>query len=54
MEKGSPFHWENPKARKVMSTDAGYLCAEMIKEFLEYYDLDYTLSIYMPEVNLNQ
>ena len=30
------------------------ICAELVKEFLEFYKLDYTLSIYMPEVNLNQ
>lgn len=29
------------------------MCAELIRDFLEYYKLDYTLSIYMPEVNLN-
>ena len=54
VEKGSAFHWENPKARRVLSSQAGYLCAELIKEFLEFYELDYSLSIYMPEVNLSQ
>ena len=29
------------------------LCAELIRDFFEFYKLDYTLSIYMPEVNLN-
>lgn len=54
IEKGqSNFHWENPQARKVMSTATGVICAELIKEFLEFYKLDYTLAIFMPEVNLN-
>ena len=55
MEKGqgSGFHWENPQARKVLSTASGVICAELVKEFLEFYKLDYSLSIYMPEVNLN-
>ncbi len=30
------------------------ICAELVKDFLEFYKLDYTLSIYMPEVNLTQ
>jgi len=54
VEKGSGFHWENPLARKVVNTTTGLLCAELVRDFLEFYKLDYTLSIYMPEVNLNQ
>lgn len=37
-----------------MQTATGVLCAELVKDFLEFYKLDYTLAIYMPEVNLNQ
>ena len=51
--QGSGFHWENPQARRVLSTASGVMCAELVKEFLEFYKLDYSLSIYMPEVNLN-
>lgn len=55
IEKGkSNFHWDNPNAKKVMQTASGVICAELVKDFLEHYKLDYTLSIYMPEVNLNQ
>lgn len=54
VEKGqSSFHWENPNARKVMQTASGVICAELVREFLEFYRLDYTLQIYLPEVNLN-
>ena len=28
------------------------LCAELIRDFLEFYRLDYTSQIYLPEVNL--
>ena len=53
VEKGqSSFHWENPAAKKVMQTASGVVCAELIREFLEFYRLDYTLQIYVPEVNL--
>lgn len=55
IEKGhSGFHWENPNAKKVLSTATGVLCAELIRDFLEFYKLDYTLAIFMPEVNLSQ
>ena len=55
IEKGqSSFHWENPNARKVLQSATGVLCAELVKDFLEFYKLDYTLAIYLPEVNLNQ
>jgi FGFR1 oncogene partner len=50
----SGFHWENPSAKKVLQTASGLICAELVRDFLEFYKLDYTLSIYMPEVNLTQ
>lgn len=53
-KKQSSFHWENPMAKKILSTASGVICAELIKDFLECYKLDYTISVYMPEVNLNQ
>jgi len=37
-----------------MQTATGVLCAELVKDFLEFYKLDYTLAIFLPEVNLNQ
>ncbi len=37
-----------------MQTASGVLCAELIREFLEFYRLDYSLQIYLPEVNLAQ
>jgi hypothetical protein len=37
----------------VLTSATGVLCAELIKDFLEFYKLDYTLAIFMPEVNLN-
>ncbi len=49
---GSGFHWENPMARKIMQQASGLICTELIKDFLEFYKLDYSLSIFMPEVNL--
>lgn len=55
IEKGqSSFHWDNPNAKKAIQTASGLLCAELVKDYLEFYKLDYSLSIFMPEVNLNQ
>jgi len=51
--QGSGFHWENPSARKVLATTTGIICAELVKEFLEFYKLDYSLAIFTPEVNLS-
>ena len=54
VEKGqSSFHWENPQAKKIMQSASGVVCAELIREFLEFYRLDYSRQIYLPEVNLN-
>lgn len=50
--QGSGFHWENPQAKKILSNASSLICAELVRDFLEFYKLDYTLSIFMPEVNL--
>jgi len=51
-QKRSSFHWENPKAKALRESTSGTLMAELIKEFLKFYKLDYTLAIYEPETNL--
>lgn len=40
----SALHWENPKARNCLSTSPKYsvLLAELIREFLDFYRLDYS------------
>ena len=55
IEKGqSSFHWDNPHAKKILQTASGVLCAELIRDFLEFYKLDYSLSIFLPESGLKQ
>ena len=51
-QKRSSFHWENPKAKALRESQQGSLMAELIREFLKFYRLDYTLAIYEPETNL--
>lgn len=48
------MHWENPLAQKVLATTESALAADLIREYLEFYRLDYTLSIMIPEANLKQ
>ena len=50
----SALHWENQKAREVLKTSGAtsLLLAELIREYLEFYSLDYTKQIFMPESSL--
>lgn len=48
------MHWENPLAQKVLETTESALAADLIREYLEFYRLDYTLSILIPEANMKQ
>jgi len=38
------LHWENPRAREVLRTSGAtsILLAELIREYLEFYKLDYS------------
>ena len=47
----SQFHWENPHAQKVTKGNEK-LVAELFREYLEFYKMDYTLNIFGPEANL--
>ncbi len=49
----SALHWENKKAKEVLQAQHGQLLAELIREYLEFYKLDYTKQIFMPESNLD-
>ena len=49
----SALHWENANARAVCGSPNSLLLAELIREFLDFYKLDYSKQIFMPETNLN-
>lgn len=49
----SALHWENKKARACLETQNHLLVAELIREYLEFYSLDYSKQIFLPETNLN-
>ena len=54
MRGKSALHWENAKARECLDekNKNALLLAELIREYLDFYKLDYTKQIYMPESNL--
>mmetsp|Transcript_6454 Transcript_6454/g.10027 ORF Transcript_6454/g.10027 Transcript_6454/m.10027 type:complete len:440 (-) Transcript_6454:797-2116(-) len=51
-EKVSGVYLENPLVQKLLSSHEGRVAVDLIREFLEFYELDYTLSVLVPEANL--
>ncbi len=47
------FQWQNPAAAKVHEDADTKLVALLVKDFLEHYKMDYTLSVYLPEIALS-
>lgn len=47
------FQWQNPAAAKVHEDQDTKLVALLVKDFLEHYKMDYTLSVYLPEIALS-
>jgi len=43
------FQWQNPTAQKIHENEESKLVAQLIKEYLEFYRMEYTLSTYLPE-----
>ena len=46
---GCGLKWENPLLYKILETKIGLLLSEVIREFMEYFRMDYSLSIFIPE-----
>ena len=40
--------------KKVVSNDDGMLCAEIIREFLEFYEMKHSLHVFVPEMSLSE
>ena len=51
-KQAAGFQWQNPAAQKVHESEDSRLVAHMIKEYLDFYRMDYTLSVYTPEAAL--
>jgi len=50
---GCGLKWENPNLYKIKETTIGGLTAEMIREYLEYFKMDYSLSVFIPECSIS-
>ena len=51
-KQAAGFQWQNPAAQKVHESEESKLFAQLIKDYLEFYRMDYTLSVYTPEIAL--
>lgn len=51
-KQAAGFQWQNPAAAKVHESEEAKLISLMIKEYLDFYRMEYTLSVYMPEAAL--
>lgn len=49
---GCGLKWENPTLYKIQETKVGTLITEMMREFMEFFRMDYSLSIFIPECNI--
>ena len=51
----SALHWENKKARETLIDHGALslLMGELVREYLEFYSLDYTREIFVPESGLS-
>ena len=50
--KGTGNYLENPLGARMTESEEGLICAEIIRDFLEFYKMEYTLQIFGPECNL--
>jgi len=46
------FQWQNPAAAKVHESEEARLVAHLVKEYLDFYRMEYTTSVYVPEAAL--
>jgi FGFR1 oncogene partner len=50
---GCGLKWENPMLYQISETKGGTLHAELIREFMEYFRMDYSLSTFIPECSIS-
>lgn len=50
---GCGLKWENPLIYKIKDTNVGGLIAELMREFMEYLKMDYSLSVFIPECSIS-
>ena len=50
--KKSGLYWDNPVAKDVLKTAESVVAADLVRDYMEHYKLDYSLSIFIPEAGL--
>ncbi len=50
---GCGLKWENPNLFKIKETSIAGLTAEMIRDYMEYFRMDYSLSVFIPECSIS-
>lgn len=50
-KKESSYDWENQKCAKMLDNEEGRLTLSLIREFLQFFNMDYTLSVFQSESN---
>lgn len=50
---GCGLKWENPSLYKISETKCGLLLAELMREFMECFKMDYSLSVFIPECSIS-
>ncbi len=50
---GCGLRWENSTLYKILETKCGLLLAELMREFMESYKMDYSLSVFIPECSIS-
>jgi mannose/fructose/N-acetylgalactosamine-specific phosphotransferase system component IID len=51
-KQAAGFQWQNPIAHRIHENEEAKLVAYLIKEYLEFYRMEYTLTTFIPEVAL--
>lgn len=46
------FQWQNPQVEKIHTHEDVLLSAHLVRDYLDTYKMDYTLSVYIPETAL--
>jgi lisH domain-containing protein FOPNL len=50
---GCGLKWENQLLYKIKETNVGGVISELIREFMEYLKMDYSLSVFIPECSIS-
>ena len=50
---GCGLKWENPLLYKIKETNVGGVISELVREFMEYLKMDYSLSVFIPECSIS-